>query len=191
MTLVTIADIKDTAQRRGLVLLNYDDQSLQDLCDEAQTYIEEMTGRVFDVQSTDTNPELHFSISGDSIILNHAPLISLESLKIDGNELQSLNTLRLNKKSGIIYLSPNVPTALGYPLYQLYPGFSAWSSYPYDAEIEYTYGYNPTYPQAIRLAKDFVINRIRENRRDLKEEEWLPAFDKRLIKLKRPFIATV
>lgn len=192
--IVTVNEVKNTAKRRGVVILTYDDDHIQYLIEEAQDYIEGMTNRVFNKQSTDGNPEMHFSTSGDSIICNHAPIISVEKVTIDGNPVQNLvsGQSRIDYENGIIYLSPNVPTALGYPLYELYPGFSAWSSYPYDAGIEYTFGYDPAHKEAVKLCLDYVIEKIRNYRRDKGgDDSWLQPIDKRLAKLRKPFVMLV
>ena len=145
--LTTVTDVKAYAKRRYLNFdyeTRYPDDVIINMIGEAQGEIESETGNIFDKQSIEDEKYDH---KGKSIIVDKYPIISVESVTIDG-ETQDLTKIRFNKKAGIIYLDK---------LNTLFPCGWPRTHEPHDVVTEYTGCYDPPFPQAKALCTALVV----------------------------------
>lgn len=138
--LTSVSDVKAYAKRRYLnfdYTVRYPDAVITDIISECQQEIELETGYIFDKQSVSQD---FFNETNRNLLLDHYPVISVESLTIDGTA-QDITSLRLNQKSGIIYLEEPHP----------------YVENEFDATVGYTVGYEPTHPQAKAVCNALVV----------------------------------
>lgn len=139
MALLTYTDvITRAATRDDIDLTGLSNGEITVLIDVAQKYIEEVTGRVFDVQ---TKEEQFFNLRGGStIFLKYYPVLSVTSIKIN-DTLISSGKYKFNKNDGILYMKHH-------------------TFFDDDATVIYTTGYNPTHPTIKEICMALVFGLI-------------------------------
>lgn len=144
--LTTIENVKAYAKRRYLnfdYTNRYPDDVITDIIEESQDQIETETGHIFDKQ---TPTDEKFNYQGKTVNLNYYPVISVESVTING-KIQDLTKIRVNKKAGILYLDKLDLMPFG------------WSrcDKKHDIITEYTAGYETPKPAAKALCTALTV----------------------------------
>lgn len=139
MVLVTIGDIEDEAQVRGVDISNYSKSKLERMIQATQLMIEERTGRIFDKQEKEYFIKAHNS---SLIRLPFSPIFNDETLEVLIDE-NAFTDFDVDTNKGAIHLNN--------------------MDYDRDFKVEVTYnaGYDPAYAPAVELALDILMFNIK------------------------------
>ncbi len=145
MVLVTIGDIEDEAQIRGIDLTKYSKSKLERMIQATQAMIEERTGRIFDKQKKELLLINHHS---NVIRLPYSPVFvdTDFEFKIDGIEASNFT---LDTQKGLIIIED----------YPYFLGKNTDGSFK--VEVTYNAGYSPANPIAVELALDILMFNIK------------------------------
>jgi hypothetical protein len=147
--LVSLDEIYAKATKRHINLDNYDDKEIEAVIAEATGFMESETGLTF--EPTPFVDDKYYQVGG-SYIADHYPIISIEKLKINDNDITT-DTYRVNKESGIIYFH-TLP-------YILYPSLSLVPRYDFDLYMEYTVGMEEIPPLVSGVCRDLVLSALK------------------------------
>ncbi len=99
---LTLDELKARAAKKDVDISSYTDDELTDFLNECQKFIEEQTGRIFEVK---TLTEKYFRVTGSRIMLQHPPVLIDEthpfSIKIDGSDQEGVD---VDQQYGIVLL---------------------------------------------------------------------------------------
>jgi len=135
--LATVDQIQSRADKRGISTSEWTTEDIIELIEEAQSYIEEETGQIFDNQNLSVK---FFNYSGKNLNLPQYPVLGVSEVKVDDAILPA-DSYGIDEIAGIIQFKSGVKDS--------------------DIEIQYTGCYEPPHPVAKSVCVDLVLAMIK------------------------------